>query len=887
MRGHRVGEPGAQRGHRGGRREEREQLEDDDERVGHGHEGHQEQHRGSGDAGRRDRHPRPWDPRGPAVRHPSAEDRPGDPARDGQPREVGERLTLGEPELVAVEGGHPRGDRGHREQDRRDPDEGVAHRRDPQDRPDIGGEPAGHDHEEVPEPVGEQRFAGLGGQLHPTDVAHVRAVRRAALGLGEPPAEVGDGEARDERDDERKAPPVAAEERAEGRADGEADPQPHVRHALLDRERPSSLLGSVVVPGQTRPRRVGDRLAESERRAAGRATARRRRSGTRPPIAEITDHTQIVTAITRVRRQWSPRYPAGSVTIPFTKMNAENRRASSFVLIPNPTGGGSFSCVWTPRTMYWSTLSTIAANPRTHIGQRPTTTLRALPVPRSLTPPTRGERDVAAVAVRSRRAPQEPQRPVEVGAEDGEHLGHARLAGGRQPVGPGTADHRRARRQGRRPAGRPNPAGSPRRRVPRRGPPPRRAPRPVPASWPAPRRAGAPRGWTRPPRRPRGRPRAWRRRPTAPPSPGSARATARGSRRSPPSEAGRGPTRARPGRRSPESGRSRGFRRSRSERGTRRAPRRRASAWWVMTLGANRSVVRASIRRGMDTPWWRSRSRLPAIWVSTVSTSVVNPAAFARSSRSSPPRPPPQHVQLEPGAARSIRVGADGAAACLVGRCHLGHRLARHRAQREDRPRACRGVCAGCVAPGVHPAGEADRAQQDRHRHGVSEDGGGERRARSALGHRHSGREPHRFDGGAVGADGAFGFGGAVDVVEDDPGDPPPREPAGIGNGLDPGGDPLCSDFHCPPPATKTDSTERLGYCAGYLRKHPAQKSAFGRLGAPMDEVVAAPTGRVPSDAAVRGNRGAVDTARSVGNRVRANDAQSEAAIGAADGSTD
>ena len=87
--------------------------------------------------------------------------------------------------------------------------------------------------------------------------------------------------------------------------------------------------------------------------------------GTRPPTALMTDQATIVTAIALVRFQRSARYPEGSVAIPFTKMNAENRIAMSTSLTPK----AAFSWLLSPRTMYWSRPSTNSVKPTTHMGQ--------------------------------------------------------------------------------------------------------------------------------------------------------------------------------------------------------------------------------------------------------------------------------------------------------------------------------------------------------------------------------------------------------------------------------------------------------------------------------------------------------------------------------------
>ena len=53
-------------------------------------------------------------------------------------------------------------------------------------------------------------------------------------------------------------------------------------------------------------------------------------------------------------------------------------------------------------------------------------------------------------------------------------------------------------------------------------------------------------------------------------------------------------------------------------------------------------------RSGSETPWCRSRSRLPGIGVSTVTTSAVNPAARARRTSCSAPTAAAEPVELEP-----------------------------------------------------------------------------------------------------------------------------------------------------------------------------------------------------------------------------------------------
>ncbi len=86
----------------------------------------------------------------------------------------------------------------------------------------------------------------------------------------------------------------------------------------------------------------------------------------------MTDHAAMVTAIARVRFQRSARYPAGIVTIPLTRMKAENNTPMAV----SPTPKAALIWLLLPRTMYWSIPSTNRVNPTTHMGHVVTTMRR-------------------------------------------------------------------------------------------------------------------------------------------------------------------------------------------------------------------------------------------------------------------------------------------------------------------------------------------------------------------------------------------------------------------------------------------------------------------------------------------------------------------------------
>ncbi len=127
----------------------------------------------------------------PAVRDAPADDRAGDAAQDGQCAERPVRRLLREVQLVLVKVRHPGRDRGDDEADRRHANQRVAHRRDPQDRPDVLAQPLRHVAEEVAEAVGEQRRSVVVRQFHVVALCDVRTVCCATTGLGQPPAHVG------------------------------------------------------------------------------------------------------------------------------------------------------------------------------------------------------------------------------------------------------------------------------------------------------------------------------------------------------------------------------------------------------------------------------------------------------------------------------------------------------------------------------------------------------------------------------------------------------------------------------------------------------------------------------------------------------------------------
>ena len=115
------------------------------------------------------------------------------------------------------------------------------------------------------------------GQLHLVAAGNVGPVRRPAARLGQTPAEVGDEEPGEERDEEGDPPALAVEERADGATDGQAHAQADVAQALLNGEGLPAALGPVVVGDDAAARGVGDRLTEAERGADQHQQAEGRR----------------------------------------------------------------------------------------------------------------------------------------------------------------------------------------------------------------------------------------------------------------------------------------------------------------------------------------------------------------------------------------------------------------------------------------------------------------------------------------------------------------------------------------------------------------------------------------------------------------------------------
>src|SRR5580704_12522536 len=103
-------------------------------------------------------------------------------------------------------------------------------------------------------------------------------------------------------------------------------------------------------------------------------------------------------------------------------MNAEKRTAIS----TSPTWNAAFSCLVSPRGMYWSTPSMNSVRPTTHMGQSVTRMLRVAGLDPPSTPPTPAK--LMSVAVRlssSRRRLRPRSRCVTGGQADGLHLQEA------------------------------------------------------------------------------------------------------------------------------------------------------------------------------------------------------------------------------------------------------------------------------------------------------------------------------------------------------------------------------------------------------------------------------------------------------------------------------